>query len=116
MKQDPAARELREGIDADGTPLVYVPLANSDKCATVAKRDYKNVLAMGVSPFWQWNTNGKLNHYVRAGQRVGPSARWFVSIARMIVGAQVGERVTFKDSDPTNLRRSNLRLTTRKQC
>jgi hypothetical protein len=78
--------------------FVIVPLAHSDKTATVDAADFETLMARGVSPRWKLSQAGKV--------MVGANK----TVARLIANAQRGQWVKYLDSDPTNLRRSNLIL------
>lgn len=79
--------------------LVFVPLANSDKAATLDANDFQSLMAKEVSPRWTLSQAGK----VMTGKNK--------TVARLICEAGKGQHVKYADEDPTNLRRSNLVLT-----
>ena len=89
--------------DSNGAHLARVPLAAAGTFATLYASDMKTLVASGVSPNWSTNRSG----YVAVNiPRLGP-----VPVARLIMGASNGERVTYKDSDRRNLRHDNLEIT-----
>jgi hypothetical protein len=84
-------------LDPDGnTQLITVPLTNVDQSAVIFKEDFDFLLSLGVDPRWRLSANLVL---VRGKHE---------PVSRLIVDARKGEKVRYKDGDPTNLRRSNL--------
>jgi hypothetical protein len=85
-------------MDEDGeTPIVLVPLVNSDGKAILYQEDFNKLIALGLDPRWRIN-QGQV--YVRGKKKI--------SIARLILDTQEHERVSYRDKDPLNLRRNNL--------
>lgn len=81
---------------------VYVPLDRSGRREAVIDFDsYRELLELGLMP--NWNSLGG-NVMARGGN----GAR--VLVARVLLNAQSGQVVSFKDSDRLNLRRDNLGL------
>ena len=79
--------------------LVFIPLANSEKAATLDSNDFQSLMAKKVSPRWTLSQAGK----VMTGTNK--------TVARLVCEAGKGQQVKYADGDPTNLRRSNLLLT-----
>lgn len=93
--------------DEHGQPIVLVPLATGHT-ARVDLADWEALLLRGVSPNWTRNTAVAGFAYVRAR---GPG-RGLVMVAREIVGARPREIVSHRNGDRTDLRRSNLKIST----
>lgn len=93
--------------DEHGQPIAVITLANGTT-ARLDLIDWESLLQRGVSPNWTLNSVGGGFAYVRAktpGQRA-------VMIAREITGAQPRQIAGYRNGDRTDLRRSNLTLTT----
>lgn len=89
--------------DPDGHAVVAVPLARGDRPARVDPQDFRRLIDLGLSPAWTFNSNGQQNAYVRAMMNGK-----LCTAARMIMNAGRGDQVSYRDGDPTNLRRDNL--------
>lgn len=87
----------------DASPLLQVPLANSDRFALIAPADYERVRSAGFSLNWHLH-HGYVTTY-------GGTAR-YAKVSRIILGlAKPGNRkvrVKHRNRDLTDLRRSNL--------
>ena len=88
---------------ADASPLLLVPLANTDDHAKVAPEDYEAVIAAGFSPNWYLH-HGRVLSFSRA--------EGYARVARIILGlagkGRRGSRVSHVNGDATDLRRKNL--------
>ena len=85
-------------LDEDGiTKIIEVPLTNLDKSVTLFEADWNLLLRLGLDPRFRFS----LGHVVQRG--VGR-----LSVARLISNAGAGEKVQYLDSNPFNLRRTNL--------
>lgn len=88
---------------ADSSPLLQVPLANSDSFALIAPDDYHRVRSAGFSLNWHLH-HGYVTTY-------SGTAR-YAKVSRIILGiAGKGHRairVTHDNGDLTDLRRRNL--------
>jgi len=88
---------------ADCSPLLQVPLANSDSFALIAPEDYQRVRSAGFSLNWHLH-HGYVTTY-------SGTAR-YAKVSRIILGiAGKGHRairVTHDNGDLTDLRRKNL--------
>jgi hypothetical protein len=83
----------------EGTrPIVIVPLTNSERKVKLNEDDYLELERLGVGLPWRWNQE---QVWVRNNNRN-------ISVARLILDADKGEKISFKDGDPSNLIRSNL--------
>jgi hypothetical protein len=78
--------------------LVAVPLGSSGKKAVLNEEDFDNLILMGVSPVWSYSQEQVL---VRNKKKS-------LSVVRLLVDAEAGTHVRYRDGDSTNLRRSNL--------
>ena len=91
----------------DGIELALVPLYESETPAVIYANDYNRLMKEHVSPNWCL-----ANGYVRASQGLcrmnGTHGTYAMNIARMVLGAEDGERVSYRDGDTLNLRRENL--------
>ncbi|WP_038358585.1 hypothetical protein [Bosea sp. UNC402CLCol] len=89
---------------ADTSPLLQVPLANSDKSALIAPEDYRRVLSAGFSPNWYLHCGGYVTTY--------RASTGYARVSRIILGiAEPGHRkikVSHSNGDLTDLRRKNL--------
>lgn len=92
-------RPVRIDGDREKGFVVYVPLARGDDEAVLDLEDYNELVALKVYPNWQLRGG-------QAGAR-GPGGI-NVLIARVLTDAKPGQRVTYRDGDKLNLRRSNL--------
>lgn len=88
--------------DGDGNELARMPLARAGTFATLDAPDLRTLLAMGVST--NWHVNMRMGGYVV----VNIPGKGPLPVARLVMGAADGERVTYKDEDKLNLRNSNL--------
>jgi hypothetical protein len=89
--------EIVHGV-ADSRKIVIVPLTNSSRKVKLYQEDYEALERLGVGLPWRWNQE---QVWVRNNNRN-------ISVARLIVDADKGEKISFKDGDPANLIRSNL--------
>lgn len=98
--------------DYTGQTLVLVPVLGSTRPATIDPEDFERLRAEGLTD--QWILNGCGPHqYVRCAMRNHRGR--VVTVARLITGAPPGRCVKHMDKDRLNLRRSNLRVTERRQ-
>lgn len=104
-------RIVCRATDPDGTRIVKVPLTGGF-VATVEAEDYDAFVTLGLSTRWLANAGGSGSITVRftlpparPGQRSNNA-----SVSRVIVNAGNGQRVRYRDGNPLNLRKSNLRL------
>lgn len=85
-----------------------MPLAQPGTFAVLDAEDMQSLVAAGVSTSWFINKHG----YVAVNvPRVGP-----MPVARLVMGAGDGERVSYADDDKTNLLRANLRISRKHSC
>ncbi|HUI14195.1 MAG TPA: hypothetical protein VL048_12085 [Xanthobacteraceae bacterium] len=82
----------------DNRKIVVVPLANSCRNVKLDETDYRELEHLGVGLPWRWSQE---QVWVRNNNRN-------ISVARLILDADKGEKISFKDGDPSNLVRSNL--------
>jgi hypothetical protein len=80
------------------TPIVSVPLTNSNRLVCLYQDDFDYLMALGLSPKWVL-TNGQI---LERGTRL--------SVTRLVADAKKGQGVKLFDKDPTNLRHPNLIL------
>jgi hypothetical protein len=89
--------------ERDGSPLLLIPLANSDRFARISPSDYQKVLSAGFSPNWYLNLGYVTTYSAASG---------YAKVSRIILGiAGKGHRairVTHDNGDQTDLRRRNL--------
>jgi len=82
--------------------IVSVPLGRSGKHeAKIGLDDYQELLSLRIYPNWQMRGGS-------VGARGPNGVR--VSIPRVLMDARPGEGVVYKDGDPTNLTRPNLKV------
>jgi hypothetical protein len=82
----------------NNTKLVQVPLNGSDKKCTLNEEDFLALMEMGVSPIWAYSQEQVL---VRNKRRS-------LSVARLMIDADRGQHIRFKNGQSWDLRRSNL--------
>lgn len=99
--------------------IVCMPLANRTEKVTIYADDLERLqVDYGLSLNWCLNSDGKGHSYVRAGRlknrgRVNGDvggAYPMLFVARVLLGAERGERVQYIDGNHLNLCRDNLRL------
>lgn len=87
----------------EDTPIIAVPLGrDGEQEALIDLQDYKDLVALGVSPNWQLrggNVSAKSSNI---------AADESILVARVLMDARPGQMVRFKDRDYKNLQRSNL--------
>ena len=106
--------------DPDGTCCVRVPLGDGHSFAELYADDYAALLARGVSGNWQITVPNRLSRkrarrYVQCHVTITPAEPggrpWTaLTVARLIVDAPRGRKVTYRDDNTLNLRRDNLEL------
>jgi hypothetical protein len=89
--------QIVHSIDGHGERIVTVPLTNSSRSVVMLEKDLDGLVAKGFPLTWRL-----------AGKVVLVTGKGRVPVARMMVEAQKGDRVIFKDKDPCNLLRSNI--------
>lgn len=87
--------------DADGAPIFLIPTSNGEPF----KIDAADLSRLCPGPFY-WNKAGNGARYVRC---MGLDNN--LSPARIIAGAGARQIVRYRDGDPSNLRKYNLRVT-----
>ena len=103
--------------DNDGQAIALVPIHGSTAPAELYADDYHTLINAGVSPNWSyaryhirrktfWHVHCPSGCEALVYTRSGAS-----HVARLIAGADVGEKVLHRDKNPLNLRRDNLRIT-----
>lgn len=88
--------------DADGVTRYLMPLARPGIEVVIDIADLDAIAAAGISLQWSQGADGY--------PRVGIPGCGTQAIARLILGAQPGERACYRDGNPLNLRRSNLTI------
>jgi hypothetical protein len=84
-------------LDEDGTPCVSVPLTNDQNSVVLYQEDFNLLISLGLDPRW------------RVGQgQIFETGRSKISIPRLIVDAQGGDKIEYLDRNFLNLKRSNL--------
>lgn len=86
--------------DSDDRELARLPLARTGTFATLDASDLRTLLAMGVSTNWFVSRHG---YVVVNIPGKGP-----MPVARLVIGADGGERVSYRDGDRLNLCNGNL--------
>lgn len=94
--------------DHRGRVVVLVPLANHPIPARLRLSDFEALKAQGVSDQWTLNKAKPGHGYVRAS--AAHAAGHLVTIARLLLDAQQGRQIGYRDGDRTNLLRENLYL------
>src|SRR5689334_10410359 len=90
--------EAYHTTDEKGAKIVKIPIANTEYYATLYADDFKELMAMGVSPRWSYYSG-----HVKA---VANSKTYCV--ARALMDATKGEQVKYLNGDRFDLRRDNL--------
>jgi hypothetical protein len=91
----------------DGSRIAEVPLTGG-KFVTVDQADLDRLNALGMSPAWSLNSNGRGHHYVRAHAPSAFGVPSLVQVARVIMEPPPGHVIKYLDGDRLNLRRINL--------
>lgn len=103
-------------IDADGQPIVRVPLARRPGLgAELDATDFDALCAVGVSENWSLNfpnmgARGYIQCNLATHYRNKHGPRTMLGVARLITRAGPGQQVRYRDNNTANLRRSNLIL------
>lgn len=108
MKMQQAQPEF--ATDADGQRLVHVALANTQQRATLYAEDYQGLMDAGWSAHWQHTQDGRGNAYPTLGAYNLKGVDCLVPVARLIAQAGAGQRLSYADGNPLNLRIENLKL------
>jgi hypothetical protein len=90
--------EIAHSFDEKGYEIVTVPLSNSKHTVKLYAADLNEIIGLGVTFPWLY----------KQSQVIFRSDGRSVSIARMIVDADIGQVVSFLDGDVCNLTRPNL--------
>jgi hypothetical protein len=102
MKDD-SGPNLTEATDRAGGKFYRVHLSNTEKTVAMDRFDYLRLVQDGVKTF-RLNRDTRGREYVKTwinGQSV--------QVARLILGVDKGRQTRFKDGNPLNLRRRNIR-------
>lgn len=91
--------------DADGRECARVPLAKPGQYASLWADDLRELEEAGVPLNWYSNLDGSKRYAHVKVAITGDNVR---NVARLIVKAQPGERVHYRDGNRFNLRRDNL--------
>ena len=106
-------QNIQTFIDSKGTKVALVPLkgkhAKDTPYARIDMEDLQALAERGISLNWCMNHNGKGRFYVSGRNERYQADR--VNIAREILQPRVGQVVTYRSTDRSDLRRSNLLLT-----
>jgi hypothetical protein len=89
--------QIAHSIDEHGEKIAAVPLTNSNRSVVMLEKDLDGLIAKGFPLTWRL-----------AGKVVLVTGKGRVPVARVMVEAQKGDRVIFKDKNPCNLLRSNI--------
>lgn len=105
----PADRQPIRAFDPNGTPIVRIPLAKGRGVAVLFAEDFDQLTALGVSPRWCLNADGKRSvSTVRVA--CAEATGGLLSIGQLIMDAPPGRAVRHVDGNRLNLRRDNLML------
>lgn len=104
------SRDPIRTTDADGSPVVRVPLAKRRGVAVLDADDFDELMRLGISPRWCRNVAMPGYAYVRCTPPRHMNCGTLLSVSRLIMAAPPGMCVRYRDDDRCNLRRSNLYL------
>lgn len=96
-------RRPHQHVTPAGEELVLVPLPRLAAFAIVERLEFERLLSLGVTDQWRTVDNDGASRHVVCNWRGRD-----VSVSRLIVGALPGRRVSYRDGNRFNLRRSNL--------
>jgi len=102
------SRDPIRTTDADGSPVVRVPLAKGRGIAVLNAEDFDELLRLGITARWCRNVAGPGYAYVRCAPPRDLNFGSLLSLSRLIMEAPAGVCVRYRDDDRCNLRRSNL--------
>ena len=115
MARRPPRRPIyRTTDDRSGDPIVCVPLPDGTREAVCDAADYDALAARGLVSGWTYNSAGRRGYghgYVRC--RCTRLGRSLETVARLIVDVGSGYMIRYRDGNPLNLRRHNLRHVSR---
>ena len=104
------SRDPIRTTDADGTPVVRVPLAKGRGVAVLHAKDFDELMRLGITRRWNRNVAGPGYSYVRCKPPRGVNCGTLLSVSRLIMEAPPGMCVRYRDDDRFNLRQDNLYL------
>ncbi len=104
------SRDPIRTTDADGTPVVRVPLAKERGVAVLHAEDFDELMRFGITARWYWNVASPGFAYVRCKPPRNLNCGTLLSVSRLIMEALPGMCVRYRDGDRLNLRRDNLYL------
>ena len=90
--------EISHRTGTDENKTVIVPLSNSALKVTLFEADYAELAMLGVGLPWRFSQ----------GQVIVTNAGKRLNVARLILDADKGTKISFLDGDTRNLCRSNL--------
>jgi hypothetical protein len=90
--------EILHRTDQGGARIVEVPLSNSLLKAKLYEKDYAELVALGAGLPWKYTQD----------QVVVRNNNKNINVARLIMDADKGTKISFADGNTRNLCRSNL--------
>jgi hypothetical protein len=84
--------EITHFLDEDGSPLVTVPLTNTDAEVILYEADFNSLYQSGLDPRWRLS----MGQVIERG-------RDRVSVARLVANARKGDKIQYLDRNPAIL-------------
>lgn len=114
-KQRDAKRSPNRSTDAEGKPIVRMPLANSDDFATLDAADFDRLVEQGIGLNWFGNKSRGDRMYARVHTERHDGTRNVETVQRLIMQAGRLDTVLVRNGNTLDLRRRNLKMVTRRE-
>ncbi|NII11548.1 hypothetical protein [Oleiagrimonas sp. C23AA] len=110
FSNSPATRspEITVTTDEDGNEIAQVLCTSSDHPVVLELAVLRRLQKQGWTDRWACASDGHGNRYVVTYCRDIEGRTSVTTVARLVVGAEKGQRVRYRDGNRLNLRRENL--------